>query len=414
MQRIKNAVYEHRFGLFFFVFLMAYSFIVSADCDWQVSDLTYSFHAIDFSVGFCTRVLPGAICNWLFGTVSEAKVSAYLTVLFLCCFSMIAFMLEKLLIKTKQEHRYAVVILIMFFLTGPGGFTPHVAMFGMFDFYWLLLSALVLMLLDNKYLRVIIIPCMFLMVFIYYGSMLCYVPFLVVVVLFKISSMEDKKEKILLFIVLLVAVAIAVAISVYMMMFEYDNVRMSADELCRMLTERGVRETDYYKDSFYRWTNEQLEERYDIAMDGFESLTLSGDGFLEMMTTVILRVIIHFKTSSLGTKSTHLLLTVPVVFVLLRFLVLQIKENRKNKLKSFSLFCSGGLFFFTFFMSFPFSNDRVRWLSNAVVPLFSFVFYVLYKGDERDSEQMNSIVRAIPMKVIVPYYILYAVTVSAL
>ena len=415
MQRLKNAFYEHRFGLFFFVFLMAYSFIVSGNMQvWKVDDLTYSFHAIDFSVGFCSRVLPGAICNWLFGTVSEAKVSVYLTVLFICCFLMIAFMLEKLFLRTETEHRYAIIIMIVFFLTGPGAFTPHVGMFGMFDFYWLLLSVLSVLFLEHKYLRFAIIPCMFLMAFIYHGALICYIPFLVLVVLFKISITESKKEKAVLFIILAAAVAAAVAISLYMMVFEYDNVRLTVDELKNMLQERGVTSTEYYEESFYSWTDEQIEEYYGLNTEIVDALTDIEGGFMELIAVILLRIMVLLHISNFRTSISHYILAAPVVFVLLRFLFIQIKETHKNKLKRFSLFCAGGMFFFTVIVSALMSTDRVRWLSNAMLPLFAFVLYTLYKGEEADRAKISALIEAIPLKIIVPYYILYAVTVRAL
>lgn len=415
MQRLKNAFYEHRFGLFFFVFLMAYSFIVSGNMQvWKVDDLTYSFHAIDFSVGFCSRVLPGAICNWIFGTVSEAKVSVYMTVLFICCFLMIAFMLEKLFLRTETEHRYATIIMIVFFLTGPGAFTPHVRMFGMFDFYWLLLSVLSVIFLEHKYLRFAIIPCMFLMAFIYHGALICYIPFLVLVVLFKISITESKKEKAVLFIILAAAVAAAVAISLYMMVFEYDNVRLTVDELKNMLQERGVTSTEYYEESFYSWTDEQIEEEFGLGKEDFYLTTDADKGFSGMIKAMIQRVTIHFRLKYIGKNLTHFILIAPVIFVIMKFLTNQLKENKANKLKSFCLFCAGGLFFFTTIVSGVMSTDRIRWLSNATVPLFAFVFYTLYKGEETDRAKISSIIEAIPMKLIVPYYVFYAVTVGAL
>lgn len=129
MQRLKNAFYEHRFGLFFFVFLMAYSFIVSGNMQvWKVDDLTYSFHVVDFSMGFCTKLLPGAVCNFLFDEVTEAKVSTYLNILVAFCFLLVSLLLEKIVLSTGKEYRTPLIFLIAFFLTGPATFSIYIAL----------------------------------------------------------------------------------------------------------------------------------------------------------------------------------------------------------------------------------------------------------------------------------------------
>ena len=129
MQRLKNAFYEHRFGLFFFVFLKAYSFIVSGNMQvWKVDGITYSFHVVDFSMGFCTKLLPGAVCNFLFDEVTEAKVSTYLNILVAFCFLLVSLLLEKIVLSTGKEYRTPLIFLIAFFLTGPATFSIYIAL----------------------------------------------------------------------------------------------------------------------------------------------------------------------------------------------------------------------------------------------------------------------------------------------
>ena len=56
----QNIIKRHRFFIAAFVVLMLYSAIPAGFKLWSVDENTFIFHTVDFSLGFCTRMLPGA------------------------------------------------------------------------------------------------------------------------------------------------------------------------------------------------------------------------------------------------------------------------------------------------------------------------------------------------------------------
>ena len=87
---------RQRYALFFFVFFVLYNFIVVNHCrivpTWG---LTYTYHLLDFSFGFCARFLPGAVFNLISGGDAAVwKVTAwdlFLTLLLFLIASIIIF-----------------------------------------------------------------------------------------------------------------------------------------------------------------------------------------------------------------------------------------------------------------------------------------------------------------------------------
>ena len=66
MIKLKNLVIRHKIALSFFAFIVIYNFVF-VDKPFEFSslcDVTYAYHLVDFSVGFCTKLLPGAIYNF--------------------------------------------------------------------------------------------------------------------------------------------------------------------------------------------------------------------------------------------------------------------------------------------------------------------------------------------------------------
>ena len=93
MTKIKEKLYEHRFGLFFFAVLTVCCFYAYEGFLLVDSSTTKSIYAVDFSMGFCDKLLPGAIFNAVFNNQSQRFVSAYVQVLIYICFAFISFFL---------------------------------------------------------------------------------------------------------------------------------------------------------------------------------------------------------------------------------------------------------------------------------------------------------------------------------
>ena len=118
MQKIKNAVYEHRFGLFFFMFLMCFGLFFTRGFFPSLDEtITLSIYAMDFSVGFTTRVLPGAIYKLFVGEYSQESATVFYYISLTLCYLGIAFLGERFIRAFDDMHKAKAFALITLFLT---------------------------------------------------------------------------------------------------------------------------------------------------------------------------------------------------------------------------------------------------------------------------------------------------------
>ena len=66
MNLIKNYFKNHIYFYGIFAFVLLYDFLAVGIEPWDSANVYYSFYLIDFSFGFCSKILPGAIYNFLF------------------------------------------------------------------------------------------------------------------------------------------------------------------------------------------------------------------------------------------------------------------------------------------------------------------------------------------------------------
>jgi hypothetical protein len=67
------------------------------------------------------------------------------------------------------------------------------------------------------------------------------------------------------------------------------------------------------------------------------------------------------------------------------------------------------LFTFTLIIGRFLSTDSLRWFSNALIPIFSFLFYIIFKANEETKEKIIGMISRIPIINIVVYYAVYAI-----
>ena len=415
MQKIKNAVYEHRFGLFFFCFLMLYSFVVSGDMRvWEVDDVTFSFHVVDFSIGFCTKLLPGAVCNLLFSEPSREQVSVYLTILIFICYFFLGMLLEKAFSKIEKENKAFYFILIMFFITGPATFAIYTDMFCWLDFYWMFAAVMSVFCLQNRYTYFLVVPLMVAAVMTHFASILCYVPFIAIYMLYKISVTEKRRERVHLWIIWWILVVCTIGLSLYMAAYEVENVNMTMEEMDALLLERGVHSSRYYDFAFFR------DEVVDKMPEYFEAedvgvvlnIDMNQPGLGILIDMIIQQISINMNKSSLVEDIKHFIMLNPVLAYIYRTLYVIFRNSKKNLLKRFSVFCSAALFFVSLFFGLLFSTDTIRWISHAFAPLFAFVIYAFIKESDEVKTEIKGILKNIPVTAIVCYFMVYSISIN--
>ncbi|MBQ9913843.1 MAG: hypothetical protein IJO73_06415 [Clostridia bacterium] len=392
MTKYKAMLEKHYYSVFFFLFLLIYSCAVPGELKpWEIYGVTQSFHAVDYSMGFCSRFLPGAIYSFFFDSYDEQLMNIYLSVLMIVFFFILSIFLEKFMLNVASEYRLIALVILLFFITGPATFSIYIKVLGMFDVYWVFSALLFFILLSKKETWFLLFIPFLVCVLTYYVTWLCYIPFFIIIVLYKISVTEKKKDRIYLWSSLVFSVIASVALTIYFVLFEKENLIYSEDEFVNVLNARGIGYAAYYTECLY----------YHV-----EDTIVTGNILDELM----FRLSINFNNFNMFLPIPLYLLLAPVVVLVYRFFFKQISICG-SKMKKFSYVCMLLLFAGTLVSTFFMSMDFVRWAGHAFLPLFTGFVYVLHNEGSAAWETVKEFFEKYPLRRIIVFLIFYAAVV---
>ena len=117
---VLRQIKRHKIGLACFLYLLLYHWAyINNGTMWSVNPVTYSLYVMDYSMGFCSRILPGAVYGALIGKYEYAPVSAFVTVFFLLLLAAAAFYMEHFFTAAAPGQQNTCLMLIFLFLSGP-------------------------------------------------------------------------------------------------------------------------------------------------------------------------------------------------------------------------------------------------------------------------------------------------------
>lgn len=384
-----------------------YSFIVTGGCSfWEIDDISYDYYIVDFSVGFCSKLLPGAIYNLFAREINNYSVTKYVTFLLICCFLLISYILECFLNKINCKDRKEVLILIFFYLSGPYTFAAHVEQFGMLDFHWLITAIFFVLFLSNKWSYILIIPLCLVAVSINFSAIFCFVPFFIVLMLYKVSVLKNGKEKIYLTSITFVSCLFSLALSFYFVFFERYNLNYTIDEFHDFLISRGSNYGLYYEYSFYRDTIGHLPQNFGVE------IKINGNSFLEKLFGVVVQQLsVTFKMISWDDFA-NIIILLPLLILFFDFFKNLIKINKGNLLKKTIYLCMISIFFVPLIGCVLFSTDINRWVSHSFLLFFTCVFYCVYLEKESACLCLKQSVSKISLVHVFLYFVLYTIATA--
>ncbi len=407
MAQIKSFCKNHIYALTFFAFLVLYNFVVVLKCKLPViSGVVYSFHAVDYSMGFCSKLLVGSIFNFFHNEISQEKVLIYELLLMILLFVAVAVFCEKLLKKAPTEDRRTAFLVIFFFLSGPGTFAQFMRDLGTLDVYWLFITILFFVCLSNKHLYPLLIIPFVICVLVHFASLICFIPFFVIITLYKLSCTENKNERKKLWICLTVSAVSAVALAVYFVMYEKSNVTYTIDEFHKILESKGVEHFRYYDWYLYQVGESELKghiEEFEVTQGLWYGIRTV---FQQIQYTVIM---LYRYPEFLDNVSKAFMVALPVSVFLFAFIIQHIKNNHQCRFKVFVLCLALMLFLATPLAGLMFSLDYVRWFVHAFISLFVTVFYVCYTEKQSLWSVFQRIIQKVPTLVMLLYFVVYAV-----
>ncbi len=409
MQAVKRFFNKHYYAFCFYGFMLIYYFgFAGAINGWKADDVSLAYHSVDFSMGFCSKLLTGSIYNLFFDSVSIFKISVYEIVLLLIFYFAACLILEKFLLSISGEYRKTAAIVIFFFLAGPSTLSGFAAELGTLDVYWIFATVLFFLTLTCKRLYILTVPIILATVMVHYAGIMCYAPMMAILLLYRAACCE-KTEKAKGITVFLTAAISAIALSLYFIAFEKDNVTYSLEEFNKILLSRGASESclEFYEYGFYRET-------------GDEAYNLSGDysgvsGFFAVIGQQILTTLTILKNGMVsnghGVYAIYvLMLLLPVAVFIEKALWSIIKQNKENKLKVFSILCMMLLPLLTWVGGLLMSTDLIRWINNAFMPLFLSFLFVLYTEGESAWSYVKTKTEGIPKGLMGTYGLVYLVS----
>lgn len=427
--------WPHKAACCFFAVLLFYNFIVILRCNFPSIGVNYTHYAIDYTVGFCTRLLPGAVYNLFVPSPSAVTANIYVYLLTLLLFAAVSLLLERVLLSLPADRQPLMLLLFLFYLTGPATFSLYAHAFGLLDLHWLILMVPFFLLLRSKWGLFLLPAFPLLLLLTSFGAIVSWIPFTVLLILYELTLQTDQKDRRRLTAVFLAALLTAGGSFLYFAANEKKNLVYTVDEFNQYMHERGCDIVAYYDDSFY--------DAFETAVDFYVSLHgtsgspyashLNGyidqkEFFPEMPDGPLKRMINEFGNrfarhwelykmydygqlkKSLALFGGLFLVMLPPFVLLYSVLVKKYRAAKGKKPDRFLYFCCLAFFPLLLFAVPVVSTDTTRWIMHAFMILFTFVIYMVYREKEAVTEVLRERLAKIPRFAILFYYAIYAFT----
>ena len=403
-----SCLYRRRFFLCFFLYLVLYHVtVVNRFSLWSLNDVTWLLYCVDFSYGFASKLLPGAVYNLLAGAhASRASATAFATVFVLAVFAGIALLLERFLLRMPPEHRGAALLLSVFCLSGAYTFAIYTRWVGMLDTWWLLTTLLFFVCLEHRRLR-FLIPALFaLALMIHFSAVVFFLTVYSILLLYRISVSEEKRERRGLWAVFAASLAVTACMFFFLILYEAKTL-CSMEDFHEELSARGNDYYFYFDYAFFRvWSGESF------IPDAVREMEPSLIKFLYLFRYQIGLCYGLLELDPVtGTVFTvgGTLVLLPAVLFFSGFHWRRLRQ-KGNGLRRFCAFLMLVQFPFVYVLGllFAVSVDMTRYLSHAFLGMLVCLFAVLYyEAQQRDLffERLRSLERSLPVKL---YFLAYA------
>lgn len=397
----QNTRWKYTAGIFGFLLLYAFA-IVNRFSLPHIDGIAYSFHLLDFSLGFCSRFLPGALYHLFVKEPSQLSAAVYETALLVIFFIPLSYMLAVFMEHVPEKYRPAALTLLALYLTGSCTFAPYSCALGMLDVYWIYFSLIYIAAIPHKVLRWLLCPVLlFLCTMIHYGVIITYIPFLCLLTLYETAAEPDKKEKIKKTVLLVLCIAVSVGGFAYFLTHDKQNINCSIAEFHNMLEENGVGANSLYYDAAFFATPENYTDEFVELVVGpqgydgspytpvFDGENLSGIQQLinglayQLQYQYFLFTNREIYKDVLIEAGVLLLVLLPLLVMFYRFARRGFTEARGNGLLRLTWFCVFFLFPLAAFVSLLISTDSVRWTAHGFLCLFTFSLYVLRREPDK-------------------------------
>ena len=376
--------------IFFYALIFSYHVLIAGGPigDWTVDTATYTHHLVAYSFGFCTKFLPGAIYHVFFKEVYAQQLNIYLRVLTLLFFAALAFFMARVMtLKKDKTEKKTLLVLLLFYLTGPCTFAIFTQQAGMLDFYWLLFGALFFFAVNNKYLKYLTPLVFVLAMLINFSSLVTYVALFALVLLYEALSNENAKARTGYGIIFVISVCVVAALFMYFLLYENANLKYDMQGFNAEISRRDKENYNYfvYFDyALYKYFDGGSGVNKYVIKDITAFLPSLGEKLPPTVAKPIASVLSLFaftRTIYIGYLyyiiAFELIALAPLLVLFAAFWIHLIKKNKGLKRLVFIIALLQ--FYVTFIAGTLSSVDVGRWCTHAFLVQFTFVIYVAVK-----------------------------------
>lgn len=409
---MNQPIENHKCAVFIFVFMVVYNFFIVNNFGFcKIDDITYAYHLVDYTLGFCTKLLPGAIYNAIFPTTNPDVVNIYFNILYHIFLVGVSFVLEKFINTFENEKKVSAFIVTMFFITGPATFAIHAKEFGMLDTYWLFFFLLFILFLRNKYLKWLIPAIFVLSILIHISSLMSFIPFFLLFIFYEASTNKNSSKS--YYAILVISAIVTIVTFLYFLLFEEKNLALSLDEYYAFMDKRNTSDSEVFN-TYYEYALYKVDFTQETGTFFSDKILINGSGpIVNLINSVWSQIQITLYTYTgvieyILVTVQEIILLIPLLRHIYKYISKKAKDAKSDKPQYLALKFSLIGFPLLFIASALFSPDLTRWFGNTFICLAAFGIYVIYKT--KDTELFSNPDKYTNLRIII-YFMFYSLNI---
>ena len=374
-----------KYALPVFILIAFFGFFITAliggynvfGFDAEIQFTFYQFYLCDFSAGFCSRVIVGAVTSLFFDKISVAQMTTIANAAVAVSFALFAVIIGAVLRKGIRERAFVPVLLAVVLMFEPVVVQSNYMFVGTLDVYSLIIFLITLCTFGTPLFYIAAPVLSLLGMSVHYHYMFSFFPAVIAMYVYGMFLGEKKSKRILNTVGMCTAALSGTGLFIWFVFFAKDHLKCTADEFYELMVSR-FDVSPYKKMSLEKIMNGccVFRDYFDYYIFGYNNNTFyydSGADFIGFLR----RDRISRVTDSLYIKYFAMVLPVLIAFAAL-WIYCASKQKGRRRLPYIAFACIMLALFPELFIS----SDVPRWMSMTLACQFSLLFAVYLRGDK--------------------------------
>lgn len=348
----------------------------------NVSNWVYQFYLCDYSVGFCSRLLVGAVITMFTDVVSTDLMDAIINTSVILSLILQAMAAGVILRIAMKRGSLLCCGLVLVFLLSPMAVTGNMRMPGQLDVYLLVLFLLWLACYRTPAVYVVSPLVCAVSMAIHYEFFLMFLPPMLVLLLYRSVTWEKKRARVLSAVSFAFCLAVSASLLVWFVFFANRHLHLTESEFYYGMLRRFRTDPVTRSSNIYRMGTPIYKEYFDAHLFGHADFTenLFGEEAYsfayDSVWGYIRSMLIIAKSLGQSDWSKELVPFLPVALLFCVIWVLCMVKAKGKPGERFVYFCCA-VQMLVLIPDMIASSDLWRFISAAFISQFS-VFFVIY------------------------------------